>query len=113
MKVGIALKPNTIKDNDFFNSLIDNVDRILIMTVEPGFGGQSFIAECLKKADQIRQLSSNINIEVDGGVNFETIASCARSGVNLFVAGTAITNLSDRKQAITKMRTIAVDNFLI
>ncbi len=91
-KVGITIKPNT-KAEDIF-PYISKVDMVLIMTVEPGFGGQSFMTECLSKVKEIRHYANcnghNIDIEVDGGVTIDNVKQCMDAGANIFVAGTAI-----------------------
>lgn len=76
MKVGLALKPNT--ELREVEKCIHMADTILIMTVEPGFGGQKFMQEQMAKVEWLRENYPNLNIEVDGGVNLQTIHDCAR-----------------------------------
>ena len=89
-RAGVALNPAT--PVSVIEHVIDRVDLILVMTVNPGFGGQSFIKAMLPKISQAKALASgrDIDIEVDGGVDVSNIASCARAGANVFVAGSAI-----------------------
>tara|TARA_Y100000590_G_scaffold413259_1_gene508944 strand:+ start:7745 stop:8392 length:648 start_codon:yes stop_codon:yes gene_type:complete len=91
-KVGLAIKPNTPLSS--LENLIDHVDMILIMTVEPGFGGQKFMRNQINKIVEIKNLinkkSLNIDIEVDGGINNETGKLCVEAGANILVAGNYI-----------------------
>ena len=90
-KTGISLNPST--PIEVLNSLIEEVDLILVMTVIPGFGGQSFMEDQLVKIKNIRkmidQTGRQIDLEVDGGVNFETAPKAIAAGANVLVAGTA------------------------
>lgn len=89
-KAGIALNPAT--NINILESLLDDLDLILIMSVNPGFGGQKFINNSLHKITQVKQLIGNrhIYLEVDGGINDENIGLVAKSGANVFVAGSYI-----------------------
>ena len=91
-KVGITIKPAT--PASAVKPYLEAVDMILIMTVEPGFGGQKFMPECIGKAGEIRQMLKDLgierDIEVDGGINEETIEVARNAGVNIFVAGSAV-----------------------
>ena len=86
----------------------DKVDVILLMSVNPGFGGQSFIPSTLNKLRQARRLidesSLDIRLEIDGGVKVDNIAEIAAAGADMFVAGSAIFGKTDYKQIIDKMR---------
>ena len=90
-KTGISLNPST--PIEVLNSLIEEVDLILVMTVIPGFGGQSFVEDQLVKIKNIRkmidQTGRQIDLEVDGGINFETAPKAIAAGANVLVAGTA------------------------
>ena len=90
-KVGISIKPNT-KANEIFK-YINLVDMVLVMTVEPGFGGQSFMHDTMAKVSAIRdyanKLGKDLDIQVDGGINDETIKIAHNAGANIFVLGTA------------------------
>lgn len=97
MKVGISVKPKTPIDSVF--PYLSKIDMVLVMTVEPGFGGQSFMFDMLEKVRTIRQKCPKINIEVDGGINFKTIDIVSEAGANVFVAG-AIFKTDDPKGMI-------------
>lgn len=88
LKAGLAIKPSTVVTE--IVDLISIFDVILVMTVEPGFGGQVFMDGCLEKVSELRLVSTDVNIQVDGGVNQETYRKCIDSGANVIVAGTAI-----------------------
>jgi len=102
MKVGIGLKPGTP-----VSSVVEFVplaDAVLIMTVEPGFGGQSFMANMMQKVINLRQDYPNLDIEVDGGVGLQTIDACAKAGANMIVSGTAVMNADDPANVIWQLR---------
>ncbi|KAI0226450.1 RIBULOSE-phosphate 3-epimerase [Massospora cicadina] len=88
MKAGIAVKPKTPVEGVL--PFCHLVDMILIMTVEPGFGGQSFMPEVLPKVTKIRQKFPDLDIQVDGGLSPDTIDQAAKAGANVIVAGTSI-----------------------
>lgn len=102
MKVGLALKPNT--PVSVIEEYIQHADMVLIMTVEPGFGGQKFMSNMMPKVEYLRKTYPGLDIEVDGGVSLDTIGECARAGANMIVAGTAIIQSLDQKQVIGQMR---------
>ena len=111
-KVGLAINPPTsIAEVQPF---LGKIDLLLVMTVNPGFGGQSFIHECLPKIQQAdawrRAKKLNYRLEVDGGINHQTVAECARAGADTFVAGTALFSQRNMSVAIRKMRQIAHEN---
>lgn len=87
-KPAIAVKPKT--DIDIVIPYLDKLEMVLVMTVEPGFGGQSFMVETMPKIEKIRAINKEIDIEVDGGINAETIKIAAKAGANVFVAGSAV-----------------------
>ncbi|EDV36896.1 uncharacterized protein Dana_GF11711 [Drosophila ananassae] len=104
MKVGLAIKPGTeVKDIEKY---IDMVDVVLVMTVEPGFGGQSFMADMMPKVEWLRENYPNLDIEVDGGVGPKTIECCAKSGANMIVSGTAVVGAPDQGQVIRQLRDV-------
>jgi ribulose-phosphate 3-epimerase len=111
-KVGLAVNPPT--PISLVQPYLDKIDLLLVMTVNPGFGGQEFIHECLPKVQQAaawrheRHLS--YRIEVDGGINNVTAAECAHAGADTFVAGTSLFGQRSLKAAISKMRKIAKAN---
>ena len=92
-------------------AVIGDVDQVLVMTVNPGFGGQQFIAGTLAKVETlrgwIRDRELSVRLEVDGGITEDTIASAARAGANAFVAGTAIFGAPNYREAITALRQAA------
>jgi ribulose-phosphate 3-epimerase len=105
-KVGLAVNPPTaIAEVEPF---LDKIDLLLVMTVNPGFGGQSFIHECLPKIQQAeawrREKKLKYRISVDGGINNDTAAECARAGADTFVAGTSLFAQRNLKAAIAKLR---------
>lgn len=106
MKAGIALNPQTSVTN--IKHLLSDVDFVLIMTVNPGFGGQSFIEECLNKVSELREIRASKNlpfeIEVDGGVNHETARACINAGATMLVSGSHLFNASETIEAVQKLR---------
>jgi ribulose-phosphate 3-epimerase len=109
VKAGVALNPGT--PVEMIRDCLGDVDLVLIMTVNPGFGGQSFIPQTLEKIKQIatwrKERGLSFEIEVDGGVNVSTAKACADAGVDVLVAGSAVYNKEDRKQAILDIRQAA------
>jgi ribulose-phosphate 3-epimerase len=105
-KAGVALNPAT--PVSALEHVIDNVDLILIMSVNPGFGGQSFIPEAIVKLEQARALigARRIELEVDGGINAETAALVAKAGANVLVAGNAIFSGNDTKTYAPRIKSI-------
>lgn len=102
-KAGLSVKPGTpAKDLILF---LDYVDMILVMTVEPGFGGQKFMADMLPKIREIKQLTSK-PIEVDGGVDFETGKLCIEAGAEILVAGSFVFKSENRNETINKLRCV-------
>ena len=105
-KVGIAIKPNT-KVEEIFEYL-PFIHTALIMTVEPGFGGQELILETIDKVKKVKEYIDNnnleTNIEVDGGINLDNVSLLKEAGANIIVAGTAILNSEDYKQTIQKIK---------
>lgn len=87
-KAALAVKPGT--DIDVVLPYIDKLWMVLVMTVEPGFGGQSFMQSTMPKIEKLRAIASDINIEVDGGINADTVKIAAEAGANVFVAGSAV-----------------------
>lgn len=105
-KVGVSLNPHT--PVDVLKYVIEDIDLILVMSVNPGFGGQSFIASALDKIRDLRALSAaagvNPIIEVDGGVKVDNIRKVAAAGANAFVAGSAVFGANNYAQVISAMR---------
>ncbi|MEJ9211056.1 ribulose-phosphate 3-epimerase [Bacillus smithii] len=106
VKAGVAVNPAT--PVEMIRHVLNDVDLVLVMTVNPGFGGQTFIDTVLPKIRQVRQLVSenglDVEIEVDGGINPETAKLCVDAGANVLVAGSAIFNQEDRQKAIRLIR---------
>ena len=103
VKAGISIKPKT--SPEVLLPFLDKVDLVLIMTVEPGFGGQEFITECAEKISFIRQKApQNLIIQVDGGINSETAKICTQNGANSLVAGSYIYSAEDIRMAISSLK---------
>ena len=104
LKVGISIKPST--EAKEIIPYLELIDLILVMTVEPGFGGQKFLASQLKKIKEIRGLIStrNIELEVDGGINYITSKQVVEAGANVLVSGSTIFSSKDYNEAILKLR---------
>lgn len=106
VKAGVVLNPAT--PVNVIEHILDDIDMVLFMTVNPGFGGQKFIHSVLPKiktaTQMIKDRGLNIEIEVDGGVNPETAKLCIEAGANVLVAGSAVFNMEDRKNAIAAIR---------
>ncbi|WWC65196.1 ribulose-phosphate 3-epimerase [Kwoniella dejecticola CBS 10117] len=103
MLVGLAISPQT-PSSVITDSLGNSVDMLLVMTVQPGYGGQKFKPECLEKVKELRARFPGKNIQVDGGVGSGNACQCARAGSNVIVAGTAIFGADDPKQTILDIR---------
>jgi len=105
-KAGIALNPAT--STSVLENIIQDIDLVLLMSVNPGFGGQKFIPSTLKKIQDVKAMidlqDKDIYLEVDGGINLETIASVSKAGANVFVAGSAIFGSSDYEETIQSFR---------
>jgi ribulose-phosphate 3-epimerase len=107
-RAGIAIKPGTALEE--LVPFIDAYDQILIMSVEPGFGGQSFIEASVAKVQAASELlaGKDIWLQIDGGVDETNIARLAKAGVNIFVAGSAVFKAKDRNAQIKLLRSLAV-----
>ena len=108
-QVGLAINPPTAIEK--VQPFLEKVDLLLVMTVNPGFGGQSFIEECVPKIQQVYEwretMGLDFRIEVDGGVDLKTAAECARAGANTFVAGSALFGQRSLTRAVKKMHKVA------
>ena len=108
-RAGVAVKPGT--DVSLLADLVPELDMILVMTVEPGFGGQSFMADMLPKVERARAMAdaagTDVWVQVDGGVDERTIASCARAGADVFVAGSAVYRADDPAEMVRRLRALA------
>ena len=107
-KVGISLKPNS--EIKLIENVLSDIDLVLIMSVEPGFGGQKFMPEVLKKTKILKSLIAkknlNVDIEIDGGINFENCSKAKEAGANILVSGSTIfkENRGDLKKNIEILR---------
>lgn len=106
VKAGVALNPAT--PASFIKDILHELDLVVVMTVNPGFGGQAFIHEVVNKIKQLNDWRAQRNlsfaIEIDGGVNVDTAKLCTDAGADILVAGSAVFNEKDRHQAITSIR---------
>ena len=107
MKAGVSLNPST--PVSLLEDIAEDLDLILIMSVNPGFGGQSFIHNAVKKVKQARELFDSVGnikavVEVDGGINLETAPLVREAGATLLVAGSAVFGAADRAEMIAKLR---------
>lgn len=111
-RAGIALKPGT--DIEPYLELLPEFDQILIMTVEPGFGGQSFMTDMMPKlrrtADAVAASGLDIWLQVDGGISLDTIGIAAENGANTFVAGSAVFNVGEPEEQIVALRAAAASS---
>ncbi|MCM3022448.1 ribulose-phosphate 3-epimerase [Heyndrickxia ginsengihumi] len=106
IKPGVVINPATPVES--IKEIINDVDLVLLMTVNPGFGGQTFIESVLTKIEKVKQIvderNLDVEIEVDGGVNPTTAKLCKQAGANILVAGSNIYQSSDRKKAIELLK---------
>ena len=106
VKAGLVVKPNTDIEEVF--PYLDELDMVLVMTVEPGFGGQSFMADMLPKVKALKaeiiRRNLDVLIEADGGISENNIALCAEAGVDVAVAGTAVFKADNPAEAIAKLK---------
>jgi ribulose-phosphate 3-epimerase len=108
-RASMALKPGT--GFEPYEDLLPDLDMVLVMTVEPGFGGQSFMADQMPKVRQVREAvrrhGGEVWIQVDGGVSADTIEQCAEAGADVFVAGSAVYGAEDAAAAVDELRALA------
>lgn len=106
VKAGLAFCPET--SHEMVLTFLDKCDMILLMTVNPGFGGQAFMPEVLEKVEYTREMANRLklplDIEVDGGIDDKTAKQCVKAGANLLVAGTHLYKAPNMKEAIEKLR---------
>lgn len=102
-KVGVSIRPKT--DVKSIESILQMVDIVLVMTVEPGFGGQEFMPDCVSKIEEVRKIFKK-DIEVDGGINESTVSDVIQKGANIIVAGTSVFGTKDYAGAIKKLRQV-------
>lgn len=114
VRAGMALKPETPFAP--YADLLPELDMVLVMTVEPGFGGQSFMADQMPKVREVREAvtrcGGEIWVQVDGGVTAATIEVCAEAGADVFVAGSAVYGAEDAAAAVDQLRDLAVRHSL-
>ncbi|MBQ2974076.1 MAG: ribulose-phosphate 3-epimerase [Clostridia bacterium] len=114
-KAGISIKPNTAAEMVF--PYLEKLSMVLVMTVEPGFGGQSFMPETMEKIKTLRaemkRRGLDTDIQVDGGINGKTIEIAAAAGANVFVAGSAVFGAEDASAEIAKLRSLAEKAFQV
>ncbi len=103
-KAGITVNPPTPVDSIFAVLEAGLIDEVLVMSVNPGFGGQSYIADAEAKVAEVRRRYPEMLISIDGGIDLETVKPAAAHGANLFVAGTSLFEAPDMKAAISQMR---------
>jgi ribulose-phosphate 3-epimerase len=108
-RAGMAIKPGTAFAP--YEELLPDIDMVLVMTVEPGFGGQQFMADQMPKVAQVREAvrrhGGDIWVQVDGGVSARTIEQCAEAGADVFVAGSAVYGAEDAAAAVDQLRDLA------
>ena len=109
-RASMALKPATPFAP--YEDLLPELDMVLVMTVEPGFGGQSFMADQMPKVREVREAvrrhGGEVWVQVDGGVSADTIEQCAEAGADVFVAGSAVYGAEDAAAAVDELRALAV-----
>lgn len=107
VRSGLAIKPAT--EIETYSDLIDDIDMFLIMTVEPGYGGQKFMSEMMEKVGRTRSIigSRPIWLQVDGGISMETISIAREAGADTFVAGSAVFNAPDPAEMVKNLRHLA------
>ncbi|KGR73849.1 ribulose-phosphate 3-epimerase [Ureibacillus sinduriensis] len=107
VKPGVVLNPHTPIES--IQHILEDIDFVLFMTVNPGFGGQKFISSVVPKIEAlskiIKERGLSIEIEVDGGITSETIGACTKAGATMIVAGSAIYNKENRREAIQEIKT--------
>ena len=102
VKAAVSINPAT--PVEMIRDVLGDLDMVLVMSVNPGFGGQKFIPVALEKIREIRKLKPDLDIEVDGGINAETAKQCVEAGANILVAGSYVFGAEDRKKAIESLR---------
>lgn len=101
IKAGVSLNPST--PVDVLKYIINDIDMVLIMSVNPGFGGQKFINSAIDKIKDVRKLNKSVDIQVDGGITTDTIGKCIEAGANIFVAGSYVFS-GDYKERINSLK---------
>lgn len=112
VSVGVSLNPTT--EISQIESILDQVDMVLVMSVWPGFGGQAFLSEVLPKVAELRKhLGSHQRLEIDGGIDLQTIGAASAAGADTFVAGTAVYKADDPPAAMKKLYQLALESSVI
>ena len=101
IKAGVSLNPST--PVDVLKYVVDDIDMVLVMSVNPGFGGQKFINSAIDKIKDVRKLNKSVDIQVDGGITADTIGKCIEAGANIFVAGSYVFS-GDYKERINSLK---------
>ena len=101
-KIGFVINPETPVES--LSNFIDNIDQVLVMTVNPGFYGSPFLPEVLDKISELRKIRPNLDIEVDGGITDSTIGLVDEAGANMFVSGSYIVKANDVEEAINNLK---------
>lgn len=101
-KLGLSIKPKT--DVCVINSYLGDIDMVLVMSVEPGFGGQKFMEDSLEKISKIRQMDKDIDIEVDGGIGLDNVKKVVDAGANVIVAGSAVFGAEDVSKTVDEFK---------
>jgi len=101
-KLGLSIKPKT--DVSVLKDYLSDLDMVLIMSVEPGFGGQKFMEESLEKIKMVRQMDKNIDIEVDGGIGLDNVKKVVDAGANVIVAGSAVFGAKDVSKTVLEFK---------
>ncbi|KAJ0005606.1 hypothetical protein NQD34_015500 [Periophthalmus magnuspinnatus] len=107
MKAGLAIKPGTTVEE--LAPWANQIDMALVMTVEPGFGGQKFMEDMMPKVMWLRNQFPSLDIEVDGGVGPDTIHCCAEAGANMIVSGSAVIGSDDPRSVIAHLRSVVAE----
>lgn len=102
LEVGVSIKPKTPVSAIY--DVLNLLDEVLVMTVEPGFGGQEFMADMLPKISELREMRADMDIGVDGGINAETAVLAVDAGANILISGSYIFGASDRQVAVDSLR---------
>lgn len=105
-KAALAVKPGTPAEAVY--PYLDDLYMVLVMTVEPGFGGQSFMPDMMPKVEALKAKKPGLLVEVDGGISLSTIRTAAKAGVDVCVAGTSVFKAADSKQAIADLKAAAL-----
>ncbi|XP_050974346.1 ribulose-phosphate 3-epimerase [Labeo rohita] len=107
MKVGLAIKPGTTVEE--LAPWAGQIDMALVMTVEPGFGGQKFMEDMMPKVSWLRSQFPSLDIEVDGGVGPDSIHRCAEAGANMIVSGSAVVSSDDPRSVIALLKNVVIE----